>query len=484
MSVLEALRPKEVFHYFEEICKIPHGSGNTEKMSNYLVDFAAKRGLKYKKDESGNVIIFKPGTKGYENSAPVIIQGHMDMVCEKDNDCHIDFANEGLTLEIEDGYVTARGTTLGGDDGIAVAYALAILDSDGDIPHPPLEVVITVDEEIGLLGANALDCSCLKGKILLNLDSEDEGILLAGCAGGATANCIIPLEYEKKDEISCYELTVTGITGGHSGVEINRQGANSNVIMGRVIEMLKNETNLRLSWVRGGLKDNVIPRESAACFGVSSDIQEDFINNRVAEISHSISREYKSTDSGISIRLEKKPPVDVFLTGESENKVIFALRCLPNGVIRMNPDIEGLVQTSLNMGIVKMDDRGLFIQYSVRSSVETEKRELLHRLDTFISYIGGEMTVSGEYPAWEYKAESGLRKLMVDVYDSMFHRMPQIQTIHAGLECGIFAGKIENLDCISFGPQIYDIHTTKEKLDIESTYRCYEYTKAVLGALK
>ena len=483
MSILEGIEPRDVFGFFEKICGIPHGSGNTQKISDYLVEFAIARGLEYKQDELGNVIIFKPGTAGYENSAPVIIQGHMDMVCEKEKNCDIDFDNEGLRLKVKDGYVAAEGTTLGGDDGIAVAYALAILDSK-HIPHPPLEAVITVDEEIGLLGANALDCKVLKGKTLLNLDSEDEGILLAGCAGGATANCTIPLKYEKSDKYSDYEIILSGITGGHSGVEIHRQGANSNVLMGRILDMLRKRVDTRLAFVCGGLKDNAIPRETRAFAGISKSGSRNEVCDCIDEIGEIISKEYGITDRDIRLEIKETDNHPAYFTVDTEDRVICALRCLPNGVIRMDPNIEGLVQTSLNMGIVKIKDTELIIQFSVRSSVESEKRELLQRIDNLVSYLGGNVTVTGEYPAWEYKSDSRLRRIMVDIYEKMFHEAPDVKTIHAGLECGIFSGKIDNLDCISYGPQIDNIHTTEERLNIDSARRCYEYTKEVLKALK
>ena len=269
MSVLNGIEPIEVFKYFEEICGIPHGSGNTKKISDYLVSFAKERNLRYIQDEYNNVIIFKDGTKGYENSAPVIIQGHMDMVCEKDKDCDIDFTEEGLRLAVGDGYVYAKGTTLGGDDGIAVAYALAILDNkDGSIQHPPLEVVITVDEEIGLLGAGYLDCSPLKGKIFLNIDSEDEGIILVICAGGVTAECELPISYEDNKDYNVYSIAVSGIAGGHSGVEIHKQGANSNMVMGRILAGIDKLADMRIIDSNGGLKDNAIPRETVATVAI------------------------------------------------------------------------------------------------------------------------------------------------------------------------------------------------------------------------
>ncbi|MBE5944096.1 MAG: aminoacyl-histidine dipeptidase [Lachnospiraceae bacterium] len=485
MSVLEGIEPVEVFKYFEEICGIPHGSGNIKQISDYLVNFAKERNLRYIQDDSGNVIIFKDGTPGYEQSETVIIQGHMDMVCEKDNDCDIDFTKDGLRLDVADGYVYAKGTTLGGDDGIAVAYALAILDNaDGSIKHPPLEVVITVDEEIGLLGATALDCSVLKGKIFLNIDSEDEGIILVSCAGGVTAECTLPVEFENKDDLEAYKIVVTGIAGGHSGVEINKQGANSNVVMGRILAGIDKVSPLRIIDLNGGKKDNAIPRETVAIVGVSKYSNEEDMNTYIDNIGKVLANEYRTTDSEISVTIDKVAPVAKVMTKESTDKVICALRNLPNGVLKMNSDIEGLVQTSLNLGVLLTEEDRVRLHYSVRSSVGTEKDELTDRIDTLISMLGGHMELIGAYPAWEYNPDSKLRDIMVKTHIKLFNAAPKIEAIHAGLECGIFAGKIEGLDCVSYGPNMDDIHTSSEKLYIDSTARYWEYTKAILKALK
>lgn len=485
MSVLGGLEPKEVFGYFEDICGIPHGSRDTKKISDYLAGFAKERGLKYIQDDYNNIIIFKPGTKGYEESRPVIIQGHMDMVCEKTNDCDIDFTKDGLRLSVGEGYVYAEGTTLGGDDGIAVAYALAILDSKEDsIPHPPLEVVITVDEEIGLLGATALDCSVLKGKMMLNIDSEEEGTILVSCAGGVTQECTIPFSYEKNSGYVEYKLAVSGVTGGHSGVEINRQGANSNMVMGRLLAGISELADVRIISVNGGLKDNAIPRETIAYVGIEKKCYAGNIEKYIKEMSEVLAAEYRATDENISLSFEKTGESCTVMTKADTEKIICALRNLPNGVLRMNPDIKGLVQTSLNMGILKTCEDCIKIQFSVRSSVGSEKKELTDRVSTLIEMLGGTVELKGDYPAWEYNPDSKLRNVMVETHRELFGKEPKLEAIHAGLECGIFSGKIKGLDCVSYGPDIVDIHTTNERLSIESTARYWEYTKAVLKALK
>lgn len=511
MAVLQETEPRNVFRFFEEICGIPHGSSNTWSISNYLVDFAQKRKLRYTQDKLGNVMIWKPGTPGYENASPVIIQGHMDMVCEKEPESDIDFETDGLCLKLEGNVISAEGTTLGGDDGIAVAYALALLDAEPEeINHPPLEVVITVDEEIGMLGAAAIDCSELTAKIMLNLDSEDEGQLLVSCAGGLTATCHIPVEYESVidtqglDSISetVKKLKVTGITGGHSGVEIHKEGANASKILGRLLYCLSKEADIRLVTIQGGLKDNAIPREAWSLI-VCRDpdggkIPDDFVEKYNAILKH----EYAATDPDIRVELtgcgtknssgqgslEQYEGTMQCMTAESTRRVIDTLLNLPNGVCRMSKDIAGLVQTSLNLGIMKTihlkDHVEVQFAFSVRSSVGTEKDALAEQLESLTLAMGGYLTRTGEYPAWEYKQESALREIMVNVYEEQYGHKPTVEAIHAGVECGLFAGKIPGLDCVSFGPRIDDIHTTSERLYVDSVARTWDYLLAVLERIR
>lgn len=481
MAVLENLEPRKVYKYFEEICGIPHGSYNTKAISDYLVEFAKNKNLRYIQDSSNNVIIFKDGTKGYEASSPVMIQGHMDMVCEKENDCDIDFEKEGLRLKCDGNTITAEGTTLGGDDGIAVAYALAILDSD-DIPHPPLEVVITVDEEVGMLGAAAINASVLKSKMMLNIDSEEEGVLLVSCAGGMTSECNIPVEYEDVDGKSGYEITVSGLLGGHSGVEIDKNRANSNKIMGRILYALSKELSLNVESVNGGLKDNAIPRETQAVVAFDKN---DFpkANNLIVTMERALKNEYLYTDTDIKLNI-KDASISSVMTKASTDKVITGLYCYPNGIMRMSSDIEGLVQSSLNLGVLNTDKDNVIFRFSVRSSVETEKVDIGAQLKCLTENLGGQYFESGSYPAWEYKQDSRLRNLMKETYIDMFSEEPEIQAIHAGLECGLFAGKLPGLDCISYGPRIDDIHTPAETLYVDSVKRMWEYTLEVLKRLK
>ena len=522
MAVLSGLEPEKVFYYFEEICGIPHGSRHTELICDYLVAFAKDRDLRYIQDKMGNVIIFKPGTKGYEDSPALIIQGHMDMVCEKEESSSINFEKDGLALAKTADYIYAEGTTLGGDDGIAVAYALAILDAD-DIAHPPLEVVITVDEEIGMLGAAGLDTKPLSAKLMLNLDSEDEGQLLVSCAGGATVTCkytapcqILRVVNERvakgfldDDNYIRFRLDVKGITGGHSGIEIDKQGANAAKILGRALNTLRRSEDIYLNLVElsGGSKDNAIPREAYAVFDVYMDETDDehiefitrIVRDRIGKLEDVLKSEYQTTDKDISLSVDKvcfdlSSDEDIFnLYADYKNPtedIITLLFNLPNGVRKMSvaPDMKGLVQTSLNLGILKTEsvamNKEIEMTFSVRSSVGSEKEELIEIIESLVKSMDGEVTVTGAYPAWEYKEDSRLREVMSDCYEELFGEKPEVVSVHAGLECGIFSDKIKGLDCVSIGPKMEGIHTTNEKLYIDSVRRYWDYIKLILERLK
>lgn len=481
-EILKNIEPTEVFKYFEEICSIPHGSSNTKAISDYCAAFAKQQGLRFIQDGMNNIIIFKNGTVGYEDSKPVIIQGHLDMVCEKDGDCHIDMNAQGLKLAVEGDMIHAIGTTLGGDDGIAVAYGLALLASK-NIPHPPLEVVFTVDEEIGMLGAAGIDCSEIKSDIMLNIDSEEEGILLVSCAGGVTMKCNIPLAKVSRKGAKCV-ITVSGLKGGHSGVEIDKGRANSNQIMGKVLEGLKTQIDYDILEINGGNKDNAIPKETVA--SIVTEEKYEVIQSMLCDYEEQYRKEFAGTDDGITItaKVEDSRYCDFVMTKECSDKVIQALVTLPGGVIKMSDDIKGLVQTSLNMGILETKDDNVTMSFSVRSSVGEEKDNLVSQIRTIIEKLGGTTECSGDYPAWEYKKDSELRRLMVDIYKKQTGKEPEVQAIHAGVECGLFAGKISNLDCVSFGPDIYDIHTTKERMSISSVERIWKYILEILRSLK
>lgn len=487
MKVLSSLEPHKVFEYFEELCSIPHGSSNTKKISDYLVTFAREHDLRYIKDQSNNVIIFKDGTPGYEASAPVMLQGHMDMVCEKDKDCNIDFERDGLELVLNDGIISANGTTLGGDDGIAVAYALAILDSSY-IPHPPLEAVFTVDEEIGMLGAAAIDCSPLKSKIMLNLDSEDEGYLLVSCAGGVTAASHIPVSFIPAADKTLMSINISGLLGGHSGVEIDKNRANANILFGRILYTLNKKLSFNLVSIEGGLKDNAIVKTAVAVIAVNeSDIQT--VKDCVSHMEYLFKHEYVVSDPDIKITAEitdssSEAAANDMMDNISTNRVIAALVNMPYGIQGMSSNIEGLVESSLNLGILKTTDTEVVLSYCVRSSIASRKQEMLDKITSLTELLSGYVTLTGDYPAWEYRQDSPLRDLMKDIFTEQYGREPVIQALHAGVECGLFAGKIPDLDCVSFGPDMKDIHTTNESMDVESVKRTWEYTLEILKRLK
>ena len=478
MGVLSNLEPKKVFFYFEEITKIPHGSGNVEGISNYLVDFAKERNLFCIQDAWKNVIIVKEATPGYEKEPVVILQGHMDMVAVKKPDCDIDLKNDALRIAIDGDKIYAEGTSLGGDDGIAVAYALAILDSD-TIRHPRLEVIITVDEEVGMDGAREIDLSMLQGHRMLNLDSEDEGIFLTSCAGGARVDCKLPLQQTTMEGIA-YEVVVGGLLGGHSGGEIHKERGNSNCLFGRLLWKLAKEIPVGLVTVNGGLADNAIPRETKAVLVVNAGDSAVF-----AEIADAVAAEIaaelavRDPDFKITIKKNDKGCFDCVKPEDTVRAAAFLL-ALPNGVQGMSADMPGLVETSLNLGILQYNEENLYADFSVRSSVESAKRALLDRLKAVVELAGGSCNISGDYPGWKYRVDSPLREKMVALYEQMYGEKPKVEAIHAGLECGILGSKISDLDCVSFGPQMSDIHTTEETLSISSTARVWEYLVRLL----
>lgn len=478
MGVLSELEPNRVFHFFEEICNIPHGSGNSQEISNYLVEFAKNRKLTYIQDEVNNVIIIKEATNGYEKEKPVIIQGHMDMVAVKKPECDINMEKEPLRLAIEGDYIYAQGTSLGGDDGIAVAYALAILDAD-NMEHPRLEVIITVEEEVGMDGAIAIDLSMLKGKQLLNIDSEEEGILLTSCAGGGGIETFLPVTREKK-EGTVYEVLLHGLLGGHSGVEIHKERGNANHLMARILYQISKKCPLQIRTFEGGLKDNAIPRESKATVLIMPEHEAEFAV-LVKEQETALKHELAGKDGNVAIKLlrEGSGTLEV-LTKDYTKKALSFIINQPNGVQAMSAAISGLVETSLNLGILKLEQERLVLHFSVRSSVQSAKEFLIDKLCLLVEMAGGKYHISGDYPAWEYRQDSPLRDRMLQVYQEMYGQEMEVQAIHAGLECGILSVKIKDLDCVSFGPNMTNIHTTEEKLSISSTKRVWEYLAEVL----
>lgn len=460
----------DVMHFFEEIAAIPHGSGNCSGIARYLVKFAEERGLEYIRDAAENVVIFKPATQGYESRPTVILQGHIDMVPAVAEGAVHDFDKDSLKLYREGDYLRALGTTLGADDGIAVAYALALLDSK-DIPHPAIEAVFTADEEIGLLGAEALDTSCLKGKLMINLDGGAEGVFIVGCAGGVRADATLPLTREAAAS-NGYRLKLFGLFGGHSGTEINKGRENAIKLMG---EALRDIDDARLVSLFGGNADNAIPRECTAEF-VSSVPCAD-----IRAVCESFVARYRLTEADIGYELTEVTLETLPMSSDSSESVLRLIESEPTGVIAMSEDIVGLVETSLNMGIVATDADELTLTFSLRSSKGAEKAALLERITKIAEGLGCKVSSHGDYPGWEYKKDSYLREKMCEVWRVQFGRDPKVIAIHAGLECGIFSDKIDGLDCVSAGPSHFDIHTPEEHLSLTSTARVWEYLKRLMG---
>ena len=475
---LAGLQPEAVFRYFEEICAIPHGSYNTKMISDYLVEFAKTNGLRYIQDELNNVILFGDATAGYEDHEPVILQGHMDMVCEKDADCPIDMEKEGLDVTHDGDYVFAKGTTLGGDNGIAVAYAMALL-TDKTIPHPALEVIITVDEETGLEGAAGIDLSQLRSRRMLNLDSEEEGIFTVSCAGGVRTQITMPVE-RRAVYGPCVRLTVEGLKGGHSGVEIHKNLANANKVMGEFLGRVQQLMPVCITKLQGGAKDNAIPRSCQVTL-VALGMYIERINDIAAQLQQEIREKYDEPDA-----IVRGDDVDALggnaLTTQCSAKLIALLNAAPNGVQSWSQDIDGLVQTSLNLGVASLGET-LDLTFALRSSVNREKLELMEKLAELAKFYDGAVSHKGDYPAWEYKKDSQLRDTMIRVYKQMYNADPQVVAIHAGLECGLLSEKLPGLDCVSIGPEMHDIHTSRERLGIASVGRMWQYICEVLKNL-
>ena len=474
--VLANLEPQSVFRFFEELTRIPHGSGSTAAASAWAEDFARARGLRYRRDGMGNVVIWKPASPGYENHPAVILQGHLDMVCVQESGMNHDFTREALELVVDGDWVKARGTTLGGDNGIAVALIMALLDDENAV-HPPVEAVFTVDEEIGLLGANGLDCSDLQGRLLINLDSEDEGVLTVSCAGGSRCDIVKEFPLTEAEGAVC-TLTVSGGQGGHSGMEINKGLANASKLLGACLKQLD---GIRLTALSGGLQDNAIPKEAEAVFLAEDPAAlEDAVKRAGVEARAA----FAAAEPALAVTLAAAPAERrQALSCEDTRAAVALLSDYPNGVLAMSRDIPGLVQTSLNLGIMRLEDGRMSLSSSVRSSVAAEKDALCARLEALAAQYGGEFSQRGAYPPWEYRKVSPLRDVMVRAYRETTGKEMVVEAIHAGLECGLFAGKIPGLDAVSIGPDLRDVHSTREKMSISSVARTWAYLRKVLEEL-
>lgn len=474
------LKPERVFYYFKQISDVPRGSGNCGGMAHFCKNFAANHNLRYVKDDADNVVIFKDGTHGYENSEPVILQGHTDMVCQKTEDATTDFINRGIELFVDGDFLKAKETTLGADNGIAVAMILAILESD-NIPHPPIEAVFTSDEEIGLIGAGMLDKSILSAKKMINIDSEEDDTVTVSCAGGCHFLAKTPVEYQEKIGTKI-TVTLKGLKGGHSGVEINNYRVNANTLAGRFLNHIKKSSEFDIININGGDKDNAIPNKCVIDFCV--DNIDLFIKN-AEEYLNIIKTEISDRENGFTFTFEKgEKTLYKVLNDDIKEKLIFILTCVPNGVLEMSAEINGLVQTSLNLGILKIENDVLSLHFGLRSNKKSGLSFLVEKQTAFFDSVNFENCTNGHYPPWEYKEDSQLRELYKDVYTEFFGKAPKVEAIHAGLECGVFADAIDGIDCISIGPALYDVHTVNEKLSISSTENVFNILLKILEKLK
>ncbi len=481
MGKLDGLKPEKVFRFFEEMTQIPHGSYNLEAIRKYLIDFAKERNIEYAADNAGNVIYKVPATPGYEDRPVTVLQGHMDMVAVCEDGCGIDMKTMPLDVFYEGDFIGARHTSLGGDDGIAVAMALAILDSD-DIPHPPLEVVITANEETGMEGASGLDISNVSGRRLINLDSEDEGIFTVGCAGGARVVCYLPADNAKPEgtDVTRLEISISGLLGGHSGQMINLGRGNASKLMGRILSSASvHSPSAVLTYIKGGVADNAIATDCVADILLPSADASAFTKEALSE-AEKIKAEYIVKDPGFSIQIDKEAGKEPSISVSLKTAARF-LNCLPYGVISMSSEAEGLVETSLNLGILKIDENRIHAEFAVRSSIGSARDAVVRQLIDITESFGGTNLISGVYPGWKYASDSPLRNKMVRVFKDMYGRKPRIEAIHAGLECGWFADKADDFDIVSLGPDMQDIHSVNERLSISSTERVYEYLLAVLA---
>lgn len=484
MNVLNHLGCDKVFYYFETICDIPHGSFHEKALSDYIVSFAKERGLYCRQDERYNVLIKKPGTAGYEASPALIIQGHIDMVCDKNEGTEHDFLTEPLKLYIDGDDIKACGTTLGADNGIAVAYMLALLDAQ-DIEHPPIECVFTVEEEIGMGGATDFDAFDLEGKRFLNMDTEEEGHLMVSCCGGRRMRVYLPLEKEAKQaDAKIFVIRILGLKGGHSGADIHLQRASANVLLGRLLLELREKMDYALVRADGGNMDNAICREAEAviCIDPAKEAEGAAL---VAELQKVFWNEYKDCESDIMMEMEAatEEVVEV-LTAETRDNLIAMLQLLPYGVQTMDANMEGLVESSSNIGILKTNEDHIYIDNAVRGSVETRKDAICKKIEVLGELCGAKVVGVNDYPGWQFNPNSELLGIFKDAWVEKFGVEPKVVAIHAGLECGLFARKIPGLDLISLGPDMHDVHTPDERLSISSTIRVWDYLKLVLKKLK
>lgn len=480
-EVLAANDYKRVLQHFCEISAVPRGSGYNEKISNWLCEFAKQHGIAYEQDDALNVILRKPASKGYENAPAVILQGHMDMVCVKDADCNHDFINEGLTLLSDGRYIFADGTTLGADDGIAIAYMLSLL-MDSTLQHPELICLITTDEETGMDGAREVKAEKIEAPYLINIDSEEEGVCWCGCAGGQRIEIGLPLQREENIGY-CVEVSLGGLSGGHSGADIHKYIPNAIHVLGRFLSEVSEKTEIRILDMKGGEKDNSIPVNATVHFLVFDSKKAGEV---VCEVTEAIIAVYGRSQKEMRIlsSIADTKVCEAALTKTCQEKLLFLLNQLPDGVQTMSTQIPELVETSMNLGIFEMNADVAIYHLSLRSSVAYELQGLSKKVKQLAAFVGAVAESGSDYPAWEYRAESKLRELFCETYSLLYDEKPRTAAIHAGLECGLFCEKLPNTDMISIGPNMQDIHTPKERLEIASTVRVYRVLERMLSNIK
>ncbi len=473
---------EKYLEYFYEISSIPHGSGNTALISDYLKNFAIDHGYYFRQDEMGNVVIKRPAYPGYEEREPVILQGHMDMVAVKDNDTDKDMKAEGLDLFIDGDYLRAKGTSLGGDDGIAVAYILTILD--GDYPSPEIQAIITVDEETGMLGATAFEPTEITAKRMINIDHEEEDSFIAGCAGGVRVNITMPVEKEILHG-KVFDIKASGLKGGHSGVDINKGRGNAVKILDDELCKLHEKIPFRIIEFNGGVADNVIPNEAVAKIMLTDENNNSIFEKEITKLNGMDFYFGNETnyDMGMISVTTKNEDEMIVLSEKSTEDILSLIGKLPSGVIAYSEANPEFVETSVNLGAVRSNEDDILITLLPRSSEDMAKNSLVMDFIKAAREFNASYELIGDYPGWKYQSDSSLRNTMISVYEEMNGKKPEVMVIHAGLECGIFCGKIEGLDVVAFGPEIEDIHSVNERLSLASAKRMFDFLAEVLKRL-
>lgn len=478
MRKLENLKPERVFYYFEELSKIPRASGNEKQVSDFLVNFGKSLGYKTYQDEHYNVIITRPASEGYENHPGIILQGHMDMVCEKEKGNNHDFTKDPIDLVIDGNNLRANGTTLGGDNGIAIAMSMAILE-DKNIKCGQIEMLATTSEETDLGGAMALAPGLLTGKLLINIDSEDEGVVTVGSAGGVNMDVTIPVTKQKINGKFIYDIEISGLQGGHSGVEINQKRENANKILGKFLNTLATKNTYEIANIEGGSKDNAIPREAKTIIVSNEDISKN-----ITQILDAVKEKYKATEPNIhtDVKMEKDKEILV-ISSANQKAYLETITNLPTGVNTWMKEYPEIVESSDNLAIIRTKDTSIVIVMSLRSSEPKVLVELQDKIKDVLSKNNLTYELLAGYPEWRYKEKSLLRDKALDIYKKMYHKDMVVEVIHAGLECGAILHNYPNLDCISVGPNLKDVHTPQEHLEIDSTERVYDYVVALIESL-